>query len=154
MSDGFPKFLGDRGFREQVQVLLGLNLGPKIEAAPGSFGRKLQQIIALTLEILNDDGQLEEWSEFLKDVREGGIVNPQKEWVRAKVKAAVSDPDHGKVAREVLNALMSQHDSDLPGSGELLLNPSPPDGLSTDTLQRITQVAASELAVTFKLVGN
>ena len=106
------------------------------------------RIIALALEILNDDGQLEEWSEFLKDVREEGIVNPQKEWVRAKVKAAVSDPDHGKVAREVLNALMSQHDSDLPGSGELLLNPSPPDGLSIDALQRITQVAASELAVT------
>jgi hypothetical protein len=154
MYDGFPEFLGDREFREQVKILLGLNFGPNIELLPKSFGKKLQQITKLASEMLNDP-IINEWSEFLKDVREDDIPNPKQEWALAKLRAATGDPTHGKVAHEILKILQNSQNAFRQSSEIQPLNSPPFVGLSFEELQIKSQVSKNELLVTLKwLVTN
>jgi hypothetical protein len=106
MYDSFPEFLADRAFRENLKSVLGLSYSSAIDVLSPSLGEKLLKVIAMVLEILSDENNLEELAEFLKEVRDNNPVpNPLKEWGIMKLKAAVEDPAWGNPAREVLYVL-------------------------------------------------
>ncbi|HMF31836.1 MAG TPA: hypothetical protein VKK79_10495 [Candidatus Lokiarchaeia archaeon] len=106
MYDSFPEFLADRAFRETLKSLLGLSYSSAIDVLSPSLGEKLLKVIAMVLEILGDENNLEELADFLKEVRDNNPVpNPLQEWGMMKLKAAVEDPAWGNPAREVLNVL-------------------------------------------------
>ncbi len=105
MYDSFPEFLSDKVFRGQLQTLLGLSLGPRIQYLPSSFAKRLVQILEFTFEMLNDEKRLKEWNNFLGDVRSEKIPNIFREWILAKIQIAIGDPVHGKLARGILKVI-------------------------------------------------
>lgn len=105
MYDSFPEFLNDKLFRGQLQTVLGLLLGPKIQYLPNSFAEKLIEVIEFTFNIFNNDKWLQVWNDFLGDIRSDKILNLFQEWILAKMQIAIKDPIHGKIAYTILKSI-------------------------------------------------
>lgn len=105
MYDSFPEFLSDKVFRGQLQTVLGLSLGPKIQYLPNSFSEKLIKIIELTFKLFNNDKWVQDWNDFLGDLKSDKISNLFQEWILAKIQIAIKDPIHGKTASMILRSI-------------------------------------------------
>ena len=120
MYDSYPEFLIDRVFREQLQTVLGLELGPKIQYTHNSFAEKLINLIEFVFKIFIEDKWLQAWNDFLKDVRNDRIPNLFQEWVLAKMQVAIQDPVYGKNGFMILKVIFEdqlyRQTSDVPGS--------------------------------------
>lgn len=146
MYDSFPEFLNDKLFRGQLQAILGLLLGPKIQYLPNSFAEKLIEVIECIFKIFSDDKWLQVSNDFLSDIRSDKIPNLFKEWILVKMQIAIKDPIHGKIAFIVLKSISeNQLNVQISDLGGLQNNTMSKRGIKMDDLIVKLQISKLEL---------
>lgn len=152
MYDSFPEFLSDPQFRSQLQTILGLTIGPKIQYSSNSFAEKLVNIIEFTFKTFENQAWLQEWNEFLKEVRDDKVPNVVEEWVSVKIQLAIKDPIYGKLSFMILKQITENllNNQKFDATGQLI----EPNNLKLDDLVVKLQISKSQLEPTINNLVN